>query len=496
MDNKETVVNVSHVMKEKARKVEELRAEGLEPYARRYDKKQNISEILNYDENSDKEFQTAGRIVSYRRMGKNGFAHIQDLSGKIQFYAKKDEIGDEKYEIYKKMATGDFVGVKGKLFRTQTGELTLKANDIEILTKNVRPLPDKFSGLQDIEMRYRQRYVDLVMNPEVQDTMKKRFEIISFMRKYLESREFIEVETPMLHPTLGGANAKPFITHHNTLDMDMYLRIAPELYLKRLLVGGFERVFEINRNFRNEGTSIKHNPEFTMMELYQAYADFNDMMDLTEDLLSEMAKHLYDTYEIPYGEYTVNMAKPWRRVTMRDIVKEKTGFDFNLMNSDEEAIEFAKNLGIELDKTKTYTKFGILNLLFEEKVESTIVNPTFVTEYPKEISPLSKNMEGESEWVDRFELFITGREYGNAYSELNDPQDQKERFEEQVRAKENGDDEAGEMDLDYIRALEYGMPPAGGLGIGIDRLVMLMTNSQSIRDVILFPTLKKEAHFE
>ena len=496
MDNKETVVNVSHVMKEKARKVEELRAEGLEPYARRYDKKQNISEILNYDENSDKEFQTAGRIVSYRRMGKNGFAHIQDLSGKIQFYAKKDEIGDEKYEIYKKMATGDFVGVKGKLFRTQTGELTLKANDIEILTKNVRPLPDKFSGLQDIEMRYRQRYVDLVMNPEVQDTMKKRFEIIRFMRKYLESREFIEVETPMLHPTLGGANAKPFITHHNTLDMDMYLRIAPELYLKRLLVGGFERVFEINRNFRNEGTSIKHNPEFTMMELYQAYADFNDMMDLTEDLLSEMAKHLYDTYEIPYGEYRVDMSKPWRRVTMREIVKEKTGFDFNLMKSDEEAIEFAKNLGIELDKTKSYTKFGILNLLFEEKVESTIVNPTFVTEYPKEISPLSKNMEGESEWVDRFELFITGREYGNAYSELNDPQDQKERFEEQVRAKENGDDEAGEMDLDYIRALEYGMPPAGGLGIGIDRLVMLMTNSQSIRDVILFPTLKKEAHFE
>ena len=496
MDNKETVVNVSHVMKEKARKVEELRAEGLEPYARRYDKKQNISEILNYDENSEKEFQTAGRIVSYRRMGKNGFAHIQDLSGKIQFYAKKDEIGDDKYEIYKKMATGDFVGVKGKLFRTQTGELTIKASDIEILTKNVRPLPDKFSGLQDIEMRYRQRYVDLVMNPEVQDTMKKRFEIIRFMRNYLESRNFIEVETPMLHPTLGGANAKPFITHHNTLDMDMYLRIAPELYLKRLLVGGFERVFEINRNFRNEGTSIKHNPEFTMMELYQAYADFNDMMDLTEDLLSEMAKHLYNTYEIPYGEYMVDMSKPWRRVTMREIVKEKTGFDFNLMKSDEEAIEFAKNLGIELDKTKSYTKFGILNLLFEEKVESTIVNPTFVTEYPKEISPLSKNMEGESEWVDRFELFITGREYGNAYSELNDPQDQKERFEEQVRAKENGDDEAGEMDLDYIRALEYGMPPAGGLGIGIDRLVMLMTNSQSIRDVILFPTLKKETHFE
>ena len=492
MDNKETVVNVSHVMKEKARKVEELRAEGLEPYARRYDKKQNISEILNYDENSEKEFQTAGRIVSYRRMGKNGFAHIQDLSGKIQFYAKKDEIGDDKYEIYKKMATGDFVGVKGKLFRTQTGELTIKASDIEILTKNVRPLPDKFSGLQDIEMRYRQRYVDLVMNPEVQDTMKKRFEIIRFMRNYLESRNFIEVETPMLHPTLGGANAKPFITHHNTLDMDMYLRIAPELYLKRLLVGGFERVFEINRNFRNEGTSIKHNPEFTMMELYQAYADFNDMMDLTEDLISSLTFELHGKYEIEYEDKTINMAKPWRRVTMKDIVKETTGFDFDTISSDEDAINKAKEMNIPLEKDRTYTKYGILNLIFEEKVEGTLLNPTFITEYPKEISPLSKNQKGETEWVDRFELFISGREFANAYSELNDPRDQKERFEEQVKLKEAGDDEAQGMDLDYIRALEYGMPPAGGLGIGIDRLVMLQTNSASIRDVILFPTLRKE----
>ncbi|NYV27980.1 lysine--tRNA ligase [Streptobacillus felis] len=496
MENKENAVNETFVMKEKYRKVEELKALGIEPYGRHFDKQDEVGTILTFDENSEKEFKTAGRIVSYRRMGKNGFAHIQDPTGKIQIYAKKDEIGEEEYETFKRLATGDFVGVVGKLFRTQTGEITIKASHLEILSKNIRPLPDKFSGLQNIEMRYRQRYVDLVMNPEVMDTMKKRFEIIRYFRTYLEKKGFIEVETPMLHPILGGANARPFATHHNALDMDMYLRIAPELYLKRLLVGGFEKVFEINRNFRNEGVSIKHNPEFTMMELYQAYGDFNDMMNITEDLISSLTYHLYGTYEIPYEDKMINMAKPWRRVTMREIVKEQTGFVMDENTTDESAVEFAKGLGIHLDKDKTYTKFGILNLLFEEKVEHTIINPTFVTDYPKEISPLSKNSKGETEWVDRFELFITGREYGNAYSELNDPKDQKERFEDQVRAKENGDDEATEMDLDYIRALEYGMPPAGGLGIGIDRLVMLLTNSSSIRDVIMFPTLKKEAHFE
>lgn len=496
MENKEQVVNVSFVMKEKSRKVEELRASGIEPYGRFFDKQNNIDEILQFDENSDKVFKTAGRIVGYRRMGKNGFGHIQDMTGKIQFYAKMDEIGEEEYENYKRLSTGDFVGLEGKLFRTKTGELTLKVFKFELLSKNVRPLPDKFSGLNDVEMRYRQRYVDLVMNPEVFDTMKKRFEIFRYFRRYLEEKGFVEVETPMLHPTLGGANAKPFITHHNTLDMDMYLRIAPELYLKRLLVGGFEKVFEINRSFRNEGISIKHNPEFTMMELYQAYSDYIGMMNITEDLISSLTYHLEGKYEITYEDKLVNMAKPWRRVTMSDIVKEYTNFDIENINSDEEAVEFAKNLGIHLDKDKKYTKFGILNLLFEEKVEHNIVNPTFVMKYPKEISPLAKNSQGSTDWVDRFELFIVGREFGNAYSELNDPKDQKERFEEQVKAKENGDEEAAEMDLDYIRALEYGMPPAGGLGIGMDRLVMLLTNSSSIRDVIMFPTLKKETHFE
>ena len=425
-------------------------------------------------------------------MGKNGFGQIQDPTGKIQYYVKKDEVGEEQYEIYKKMGLGDFIGLEGKLFRTNTGELTLRVDSFEVLSKNVRPLPEKFHGLTNIETRYRQRYVDLVMNREVMDTMKKRFQIIRFFRSYLEKQGFTEVETPMMHPVAGGATARPFVTHHNALDMELFLRIAPELYLKRLLVGGFEKVFEINRSFRNEGISIKHNPEFTMMELYQAYADFNDMMDLTEDLISSLTFELHGKYEIEYEDKTINMAKPWRRVTMKDIVKETTGFDFDTVSSDEDAINKAKEMNIPLEKDRTYTKYGILNLIFEEKVEGALLNPTFITEYPKEISPLSKNQKGETEWVDRFELFISGREFANAYSELNDPRDQKERFEEQVKLKEAGDDEAQGMDLDYIRALEYGMPPAGGLGIGIDRLVMLQTNSASIRDVILFPTLRKE----
>lgn len=486
----------SYIMGEKLKKVNELRDKGIEPYGRFFDKKDSIESILNNKEDLGRVFITAGRIVSYRRMGKNGFAHIKDPSGKIQFYVSKNEVGEEQYEIFKNLAIGDFVGIEGKLFYTQTGELTLRAEKYTVLSKNIRPLPEKFHGLTDIETRYRQRYVDLVMNDEVMSTMKKRFEIIRYFRNYLENKGFIEVETPMLHPVVGGAAAKPFITFHNALDQEMYLRIAPELYLKRLLVGGFEKVFEINRNFRNEGISIKHNPEFTMMELYQAYADFNTMMDITEDLISSLTYHLYGKYEIEYEDKIVNMAKPWKRITMQEIVKDHTGYDIELISSDKEAIDFAKNLGLHLDEKQTYTKFTILNLLFEEKVEHTIINPTFITKYPKEISPLSKNSYQSEEWVDRFELFITGREYGNAYSELNDPLDQKARFQDQVNKKLSGDDEASDMDLDYIRALEYGMPPAGGLGIGIDRLVMLLTNSSSIRDVILFPTLKKEKNFD
>ena len=479
--------NESNIISEKLKKVEELKEAGIEPYGRNYEKINNIEEISQYDETSDKVFKTAGRIVAYRRMGKNGFGHIQDFTGKFQYYVKKDE-----YEIYKKLGLGDFIGIEGTLFRTQTGELTLRAKSFEVLSKNIRPLPEKFHGLTNVETRYRQRYVDLVMNREVMETMKKRFQIVRFFRKYLEEKGFIEVETPMMHPIAGGATARPFTTHHNALDMELFLRVAPELYLKRLLVGGFEKVFEINRSFRNEGISIKHNPEFTMMELYQAYADYVDMMNITEDLISKLTFELHGTYEIEYEGKKINMKSPWRRVKMKDIVKEVTGFDFNTVTNDEDAVAKAKEMGIPLEKDKTYTKYGILNLIFEEKVEETLINPTFIIEYPKEISPLSKNKKGETDWVDRFELFISGREFANAYSELNDPRDQKERFEEQVKMKEAGDDEAQNMDLDYIRALEYGMPPAGGLGIGIDRLVMLMTNSASIRDVILFPTLRKE----
>ena len=484
--------NESNIISEKLKKVEELKEVGIEPYGRNYEKINNIEEISQYDETSDKVFKTAGRIVAYRRMGKNGFGHIQDFTGKFQYYVKKDEVGEEQYEIYKKLGLGDFIGIEGTLFRTQTGELTLRAKSFEVLSKNIRPLPEKFHGLTNVETRYRQRYVDLVMNREVMETMKKRFQIVRFFRKYLEEKGFIEVETPMMHPIAGGATARPFTTHHNALDMELFLRVAPELYLKRLLVGGFDKVFEINRSFRNEGISIKHNPEFTMMELYQAYADYVDMMNITEDLISKLTFELHGTYEIEYEDKKINMKSPWRRVKMKDIVKEVTGFDFDTVTNDEDAVAKAKEIGIPLEKDKTYTKYGILNLIFEEKVEETLINPTFIIEYPKEISPLSKNKKGETDWVDRFELFISGREFANAYSELNDPRDQKERFEEQVKMKEAGDDEAQNMDLDYIRALEYGMPPAGGLGIGIDRLVMLMTNSASIRDVILFPTLRKE----
>ena len=485
-------ISEKSIIGEKLKKVKELKELGIEPYGRKFEKLNNIDEILQYDETSEKTFKTAGRIVAFRRMGKNGFGHIQDTTGKTQYYVKKDEVGEEAYEIYTKLGVGDFIGIEGTLFKTQTGELTLRAKSFEVLSKNIRPLPEKFHGLTDVETRYRQRYVDLVMNEEVKNTFKARFQILRLTRNFLEKKGFIEVETPMLHPIAGGASARPFITHHNALDMDFFLRIAPELYLKRLLVGGFEKVFEINRSFRNEGTSIKHNPEFTMLELYQAYADYEDIMNLTEELINSLVVELHGKTEIAYQDATINFAAPWKRIRMKDIVKDTTGYDIDAITSDEEAVKKAKELGIELEKDKVYTKYGILNLLFEDKVESTLMDPTFITDYPKEISPLSKNKEGSEDFVDRFELFIYGREHANAFSELNDPVEQKSRFDDQEKMKEAGDDEAHETDLDYIRALEYGMPPAGGLGIGIDRLVMLLTNSFSIRDVILFPALKKE----
>ena len=475
-------------------KLKALIEAGKNPYEiTKYDRTHTTNEIFeNYEELEGKDVKIAGRIMGKRVMGKASFAHVQDSYGNIQLYVSVNDLGEESYKAFKEDDIGDIVGVRGFVFKTKTGEISIHAKEFTLLSKSLRPLPEKFHGLKDTDLRYRQRYVDLIMNPEVKDTFIKRIQILKEIRTFLDNLGYLEVETPILNNISGGASARPFITHHNTLDIDMYLRIANELYLKRLIVGGFEKVYEMGRMFRNEGISIKHNPEFTMMELYQAYADFNDMMDLTEDLISSLTFELHGKYEIEYEDKTINLAKPWRRVTMKEAVKEATGFDFDSISSDEEAIEKAKEFGIPLEKDKTYTKFGILNLFFEEKVEETLINPTFITEYPKEISPLSKNQKGETEWVDRFELFISGREFANAYSELNDPQDQKERFEEQVKLKEAGDDEAQGMDLDYIRALEYGMPPAGGLGIGIDRLVMLQTNSASIRDVILFPTLRKE----
>ncbi len=479
----------NQIVQDKWAKVEELKTLGLEPFGRKYEKKHTVNDILKFEDDCDDDFKTAGRIMSYRRMGKNVFAHIEDQSGRIQIYVKKDTVGEEAYEIIKNMAVGDFIGVEGNLFKTKTGELTLRVSNFEVLSKNIRPLPEKFHGLTDVETRYRQRYLDLIMNRDVKNTFITRTRVINYIRKFLENKGFLEVETPMMHSIVGGATAKPFVTYHNTLDMELYLRIAPELYLKRLIVGGFDKVFEINRNFRNEGISTRHNPEFTMIELYQAYADYNDMMDITEELMSSMVKELFGTETLPYEDVEINFAQPWKRITMNDAVKEKTGKDFKNM-TDEEARVAAKELRVEVEASMS--KYAVLNEVFEAKVEHTLIQPTFITEYPKELSPLAKSCKDSDEWVDRFELFIYGREIGNAYSELNDPKDQYERFADQVAKKEAGDEEAQMMDLDYVQALEYGMPPTGGLGLGIDRIVMLMTNSSSIRDVILFPQMRKK----
>ncbi len=480
------------IIKQKMEKIEELKKMGLEPFGRKYDKKDYVSDILaNYKEEVETEVKTAGRIMAYRRQGAASFGQFEDITGRMQYYVKKDEVGEESYEIYKKLGVGDFIGIEGKTFKTHSGEITVRVTKFELLSKNTRPLPEKFHGLTDVETRYRQRYIDLIVNREVKDTFIKRSKIINYIRTYLQERKFLEVETPMMHPILGGASAKPFVTHHNALDMELYLRIAPELYLKRLIVGGYERVFEINRSFRNEGVSTRHNPEFTMIELYQAYADYHDMMDLAEDLIRSIAKEMSGgTGVIEYQGTEIDYSKPWTRITMIDSIKKYTGIDFNSIKTAEEADAAAKSVGVYAEKGSSYYK--ILNEVFEEKVEQNLIQPTFITEYPKELSPLAKNKKGSDDFVDRFELFVFGRELGNAYSELNDPVDQKERFEGQVAARESGDEEAQMMDEDFVTALEYGLPPTGGLGIGIDRLVMFMTNSAAIRDVLLFPHMKRK----
>jgi lysyl-tRNA synthetase class 2 len=444
---------------------------------------------LGQEEVSSEEYWVAGRMVALRGHGKTAFGHIEDFSGKIQFYGRKDELGEEFFEIFRKVDLGDFIAIKGYVFRTKTGEITIRMKDFRLVSKSIQPMPEKFHGIKDVELRYRRRYVDLIANSEVRDIFVKRSIIVQKIREFMNKRDFLEVETPMMHSVAGGAAARPFTTHHNTLDMDLYLRIAPELYLKRLLVGGFEKVYEINRNFRNEGISIKHNPEFTMMEVYQAYADYNDMMDLTEELFNYLAVNVCGGEEIEYQGEKISFKKPFARLTMVESIEKYAGIKIDESMDSEDIFETAKANGID-SADKTMKRGELINLIFEEKVEEKLIQPVFIYKYPVEISPLSKNNEKEPGYVDRFEVFVFGREMGNAFSELNDPFEQEKRFLDQLSKRNGGDEEAHRMDKDYVLALQYGMPNAGGLGLGIDRMVMLFTDSSSIRDVILFPTLR------
>jgi lysyl-tRNA synthetase, class II len=477
-------------------KMNQLREDGIDPFGKRFERTNLAMEIIEeYNDLEKEELEAknisvtlAGRIMTKRGKGKAGFAHIQDLSGQVQIYVRKDAVGEERYKVFTSADLGDIVGVTGVVFRTQTGELSIKVKDFVFLTKALRPLPDKFHGLKDVEQRYRQRYLDLIMSQESKETFITRSKIIQSMRRYLDDHGYLEVETPMMHAIAGGAAARPFITHHNALDMPLFMRIAIELHLKRLIVGGLEKVYEIGRVFRNEGVSTRHNPEFTMIELYEAYADFRDIMSLTENLVAHIAQEVLGTTQIKYGEYDVDLQPEWKRLHMVDAIKEYTGVDFWKEMRVEEARQLAKENGVEITEHMQYGH--IVNEFFEQKVEEKLIQPTFIYGHPVEISPLAKKNEEDPRFTDRFELFIVAREHANAFTELNDPIDQRERFEAQLKEREQGNDEAHMMDEDFVEALEYGMPPTGGLGIGIDRLVMLLTNSPSIRDVLLFPLMR------
>ena len=471
------------------RKLEELREEGKDPFKiSKYDVTHYSTAIKdNFEELEEKEVSIAGRVMSKRRHGKIAFLDIQDQEGRIQVFARKD-ILEENYEDVKGLDIGDIVGVKGLVFKTEAGEITVRATELTLLTKSLQILPEKFHGLKDPDLRYRQRYVDLIVNPEIKDTFIKRTKILKSIRSYLDERGFLEVETPILGTVAGGANAKPFLTHHNTLDLEMQLRIANELFLKRLVVGGFDKVYEMGKMFRNEGMDTRHNPEFTNIEIYQAYTDYEEMMRITEDLFENAAIELYGTAKITYQGTEIDLTAPWKRITMTEAVKETTGVDFDTIDTDEESREIAKAKGLKIEED--WTRGKIISEMFEEFAEGTLVQPTFVTKHPVEVSPLSKRSIEDERLTDRFEAFINTWEFANAFSELNDPIDQKERFEAQVKEKEAGDDEAHPMDNDFINALEVGLPPTGGLGIGVDRMIMLLTDQPSIRDVVFFPTMK------
>ena len=473
-------------------KLAQLQEAGMDPFVEtKYEVTAKTQEIHdNFDAMEGSVVSIAGRLMSKRGMGKVLFCDLQDIAGRIQLYVKFDEMDGAAFERFRKYDIGDIVGVKGDVFRTQRGEVSVRVKEATLLSKALLPLPDKFHGLTDLETRYRQRYVDLIVNPETRRTFEIRSKFISYVRQFLDNRGYMEVETPVLNTISGGATARPFVTHHNTLDIDMYMRIATELHLKRLIVGGLERVYEIGRIFRNEGMDPKHNPEFTTVELYQAYADFNDMMDLFEGLLSSAAMKILGTYQVKWQGEDIDLTPGWPRMTMAEAVKQYLGVDFMAVSTDEEAEALAASVGVELGKEKDHTWGNFLYECFDQKVEEKLIQPTFITMHPVDVSPLAKRSPKDPRLTERFELFICHSEMGNAFSELNDPIDQKERFQKQVELRARGDAEAGMMDTDYITALEYGLPPTGGLGIGIDRCVMLLTGQDTIREVILFPTMK------
>lgn len=490
------MLEVNEQIEQRLKKLEEFKEAGIEPFAGAFELTDHTAELLGRFESTPRETLVsepvvctiAGRVMTIRDFGKAAFAHLQDSTGRIQIYFRKDLLGD-KFSIVKKLDMGDIIGVTGKLFRTKTDELTVEVETFKLLTKALRPLPEKWHGLKDIETRYRQRYVDLIVNPEVRKAFEKRSVIIKTIRDFLEDKGFIEVETPMMHPIPGGATARPFKTHHLALGMDLYLRIAPELYLKRLLVGGYERVYELNKNFRNEGISTRHNPEFSMLEFYIAYKDYNFLMPFTEELITLAVKKVAGSLKIPYGDLNLDFTPPWPRIPLLEALI-RGGVPAEVLKNAEDTRKWAVSEGMEIAPGASHGT--VLDEIFKERVEPGLIQPTFIIDYPVELSPLAKRKKDNPALVERFELFVASREIANAFSELNDPLDQHERFLKQVEAKESGDEEAQWMDEDFVRALEYGMPPAAGEGIGIDRLVMLLTNSPSIRDVILFPQLKAE----